>query len=656
MIRNRLERILVSRRIAILVGLAVMTGLLLMGAYVAGDHALSLAEKRQNAFAELQRMARDVEVGTLQMRRREKDFLLRMDAKYADAYRAEAEHVLRRLEAMSALDVAAGIRVEVDRLQGNLPAHVSQFNRVVSNYERLGLNEELGLKGQLRQAVHDVESRLADANLESLTIKMLMMRRHEKDFMLRGHEKYVGRIDDRRAEFDGLLQDVTLSANQKQEIASLMDSYQSSFKAFAATAIELKKDTAKLSEIFAIMADDLAAIFSAAEDGFASAQEAQTRIHATIQMTMAGIAAVLLLSVLILGVLIARSISSPLAALAGVMQRLAKGDKSIDVAGTHLNTEIGEMARAVDVFKLHAQEVDRLQAEQVEHQKRLEQERRRAMHELADGFEASIMKVVDTVASAANEMEATSQFMSTTAEQTAKRSADVSAASEQTSSNVRTVAVAAEELTSSVQEISSQVSQSGSISNEAVEEAARATERVRGLVEASQKIGEVIEMINDIASQTNLLALNATIEAARAGEAGKGFAVVASEVKNLANQTAHATGEIASQISSMQDATGSAVAVIESISTTINRIYGIASSISAAVEQQTSATGEISRGVQEAAQGTQAVNDTIGEVSEGAAETGRSAGQVLDAARELSQQAVHLRSEVAQFLENVRAA
>ncbi|MDP6390476.1 MAG: methyl-accepting chemotaxis protein [Alphaproteobacteria bacterium] len=263
---------------------------------------------------------------------------------------------------------------------------------------------------------------------------------------------------------------------------------------------------------------------------------------------------------------------------------------------------------------------------------------------------SNVSEVTDIVASAAAELQNTAESMSATAEQTSKQSSAVAAASEQASTNVQTIASAAEELASSLEEVGRQVTESSTIAQSAVQEAQKTNEAVEGLATASSKIGEVVDLINDIASQTNLLALNATIEAARAGDAGKGFAVVASEVKSLAGQTAKATEEIGSQITSIQGATQEAVSAIKGIGETIDKINGIASTIASAVEEQSAATQEIARNVQQASTGTQEVSSNIGDVQKAADETGQSAGQLLEAAGELSKQSETLKQEVEGFL------
>jgi methyl-accepting chemotaxis protein len=353
--------------------------------------------------------------------------------------------------------------------------------------------------------------------------------------------------------------------------------------------------------------------------------------------------------------IIARGITRPVNAMTGAMARLANKDWSVEVPAQGRKDEIGEMAKAVMVFKNNGIESERLAAEQ-EKEQLIKEQRAQAIVKMTDEFSASVGAVVQAVASAATQMQQSAQSLSATAEETNRQSTAVAAASEEASTNVQTVASAAEELSASIGEISRQVTQSSSIAAKAVEEVQKTNANVQGLADAAQKIGEVVNLINDIASQTNLLALNATIEAARAGEAGKGFAVVASEVKSLANQTAKATEQIGSQITGVQSATNDAVAAIQGIGKIISEISSIASTIAAAVEEQGAATKEIARNVQQAAAGTNEVSSNITGVTKAAGETGQSSGQVLQAAGELSKQAEQLRTDVSAFVDKIRAA
>jgi methyl-accepting chemotaxis protein len=384
-----------------------------------------------------------------------------------------------------------------------------------------------------------------------------------------------------------------------------------------------------------------------------AAQEAA--FATSFQTTIVG-GGCLLLVAMAMGAGLTRGIATPIMALRDVMARLARGDTSVAVPGGTRKDEVGAMAATVEVFKDSMIETENLRAEQESLKLKAEHERRQAMLDLAARFESSVGGIVENVAAAATELQSTAQSMAGTSEETTRQSTTVASASQQATQSVQTVASAAEELSASIREISQQVTQSSAIIQEGVRQTLHSNEQVRGLAASVEKIDDVVRIINGIAGQTNLLALNATIEAARAGDAGKGFAVVASEVKALANQTAKATQEIASQIKMIQEATHVAVGSIQGVTETIGRMNETAEAIALAVEQQESATQEISRNVLEAARGTQEVSDNIGGVSEAAHETGAAASQVLASAGELSQNGEALKAQVQTFLREVRAA
>ncbi len=364
--------------------------------------------------------------------------------------------------------------------------------------------------------------------------------------------------------------------------------------------------------------------------------------------------ALVLVAVVAIGLAVARNTTTPLGAMTGAMGSLAAGHLDTFIPALHRADEIGEMAQAVQVFKENALQMDRLQREQAELKRQAELDRRQAMQDMADSFEASVRSVVEGVSSAAGDMKQTAEVMSKTADATSLQSSTAAQAAAEAAGNVRSVAEASTQLSSSISDISAYVAHSAEIARLAVGEAQRADQMVQGLAEAAQKIGEVVDLINAIAAQTNLLALNATIEAARAGDAGKGFAVVAGEVKSLASQTGRATEEISVQIANVQQATQNAVSAIHGIVGTITQINDIASTMSVAVEAQGMTTREIARSVQLAAEGTRVVTSNISGVTTAAADTERAAGQVLDAVASLSRQSQQLRTQVDNFLTNVR--
>ena len=354
----------------------------------------------------------------------------------------------------------------------------------------------------------------------------------------------------------------------------------------------------------------------------------------------------------LIGVQALRAINGPMRHLIGEMLNISEGklDNRVRVAR---DDEVGEALRNLQTL----QTLVRFNAEELKASERRAATQRKAdMTRLADGFESAVGEIIETVSSAATELEASAGTLSSTAVRSQELTTMVAAASEEASTNVQSVASATEELTSSVNEISRQVQESARIANEAVHQARKTNDRVGELSSAAARIGDVVELINSIAGQTNLLALNATIEAARAGEAGRGFAVVASEVKALAEQTAKATGEIGQQITGIQSATRDSVGAIKEISVTIERLSEISATIASAVEEQGAATQEISRNVQQAALGTQQVSSNIADVQHGATDTGSASSEVLSAAQSLSGDSNRLKLEVGKFLDTVRAA
>ncbi|MFN3685527.1 methyl-accepting chemotaxis protein [Salinarimonas sp.] len=283
-------------------------------------------------------------------------------------------------------------------------------------------------------------------------------------------------------------------------------------------------------------------------------------------------------------------------------------------------------------------------------------ERAAAVDRLAAEFESGIRTALASLEDAFRTMRAQADGLSAIAERTRDSVSNAMGRSEATAANIQHVAASGEELAASISEIGRSAQASSQIAARAVA-GARATDRhVQDLSGAARSIGEVVDLIRSIAEQTNLLALNATIEAARAGEAGKGFAVVASEVKTLASQTAKATEDIAAKVAEMQAATEGSVGSIREISSTIEEMNRIAATIAAAVTQQSAATSEISRNVQEAATGARAVSGAVDQVGTLADETGSSAGSIIDASRALAEEARAIRARVEAFVGSVRAA
>ncbi|GEO82452.1 methyl-accepting chemotaxis protein [Pararhodospirillum oryzae] len=362
---------------------------------------------------------------------------------------------------------------------------------------------------------------------------------------------------------------------------------------------------------------------------------------------------------LVLGMAVAVGLSvriaGPIRALTATLQRLSEREYTVEVPGRDREDETGVMARALFVLRESLKDGERLAAERDAAQK-TRQQRGDHLDTLTRHFGATVSEVLGALEQASATLTTTARDMAAMADAANSQSATVAAAAEETSATVEGIAGAAEQMTASIRSIGTEVERSTSMASQAVTEAERTDATVRGLAEAAQKIGAVVDLITTIASQTNLLALNATIEAARAGDAGKGFAVVAGEVKHLAGQTARATEDIATQVTTIQSVTGAVVEAIGAIGTTISQINNITGLIADAVHQQGEATTEISNGVQHAATGSRDVSATITQVTQTAAHTEKAADAVLEAAGALSHQTTVLRTEVDRFLAAIKEA
>jgi methyl-accepting chemotaxis protein len=375
------------------------------------------------------------------------------------------------------------------------------------------------------------------------------------------------------------------------------------------------------------------------------------------QLTLMGVLLVVAFVGIVFSFLIGRNISRPVVAMSKAMRELAVGNFEVQLPGLDRGDEVGQMAHAIEDFKVQAiAKAERETAEREEKNRELAVARRAELHNLADRFETAVGVIIENVGSASSELENSAVILTKSSAATQQLSTVVAAASEETSTNVQSVASSTEEMAGSINEIGRQVADSNRIANEAVDQAEKTDARIAQLSLAASRIGDVTKLITTIAEQTNLLALNATIEAARAGDAGRGFAVVAQEVKALAAQTAKATSEISTQIAGMQAATQDSVLAIKEISGTIGRVSEIAAAIAAAIEEQGAATQEIARNVQQAAVGSTQVATSIADVNRGAGDTGSASSQVLSSAQLLSNENKRLKAEVVKFLATVRAA
>jgi len=406
--------------------------------------------------------------------------------------------------------------------------------------------------------------------------------------------------------------------------------------------------------------------------GAASASAAADLSSATRRLAV--IAAALLAACVAITVagtrFLTRTTAGSIRKITTAMTRLAEGDRAVEVPGTERLDEIGEMARAMAVFRSSAEELALLQehaadaarADLARHEaERAREDAERArkaelLDQVAQQLERTVGEVVTGVAAASGQLEATASSMAAAATQSAQLTEEVSRSMKDTVAGVTAAAAASDEFALSVAEISRLASRSAALAREAGLSAGTADETIGELSTAVQEIEQVVGTIGGIAQRTSLLALNASIEAARSGEAGKGFAVVAGEVKALAGQTSQATGEVAGQIRAIQVSTEGSIAGLRGIGERVRGMEGSAVSIAAAVDEQSVASKDLARNLALAAGGAEEIGEAMNQVREMTHSTGAAASQLLDSASELHRQAASLRAQVDQFLGYMRTA
>ena len=364
--------------------------------------------------------------------------------------------------------------------------------------------------------------------------------------------------------------------------------------------------------------------------------------------------AVVVISLLILIFYVRGNLIKRLLRVIDGMRRVANGDLSTEVRDTGRD-EIGRMAEILGQFRETSLAAQRAEENVARERETAETERRRAMLELADAFEASVMQVAKDVSREAENIQITSNQVREQAEVASSNATGVAGASEEISINMASVSDAAKSLSERVRDTGLRAQQSVNAATNAVDAARQTSETMHELETGAQEIGEILNLIQDIAAQTNLLALNATIEAARAGDAGKGFAVVAQEVKNLANQTGTATDRIAQRITGIQTTTGIAVQAIATIRDSITGIHETVGEMSAAVDEQQEFVSEIASNVEQSATAANEMNTTIAQVSTAADDNLKAVDGLRQATDRLRHQSDDLGKRVRDFLDSIRS-
>ena len=658
----------------VLFGFGAVISVFVVGAALTYANLITVSSEVHH-FAEVAReaeLAARIESRFARLNTHAREFANKGNEQDADKVRTIAAQIRDDIGSLRAMDVEVELTDRVDAIEATLATYLRDFDQAaeLEREFKMLVTERMSPAGA--RLIEDLDAIqadfVADGDLASAVLTgtarehLLLLQLHSNTLVGRKDTSIGLKVDEeltKSAEALGKLEQAVVTDHEKMllaEVKTLFEEYRTALRKAHSDEVAIRSlIDGELTEQAAEIAENTGSFLE-----IAAAIEAKIEheVLGMIRLTEIEVAVVSLASFL-LGVAIAlvlgRGIARPVTQLTGVMGRLAEHDLAVEVPGTRRQDELGQMAEAVLFFKEKMIQNDEMAEEQRAAQVRREARTKR-LDELTAAFEGSVNGMLETVSSATTELDAAAVSMSGIAEETMSRSVTVANASEEASANVQTVASATEELAASIVEINSQVGHATQIAKDAADRAQETHQTVKSLETASQEVGNILQLIRDIADQTNLLALNATIEAARAGDAGKGFAVVATEVKTLAEQTGKATVDIADKIALIQQESSRTAEAIRHISQTVVRLDEISAVVAAAREEQSSATQEIGRSVQDAAQGTQEVAENIIALKTGAQDTNSAAHQVRSASGDVTQQSQSLRTQIARFLSDVKAA
>jgi len=653
----KLSNLSIAKQLLIISTISVTGFLLNLALFYQAETKSSQLRYEVTVETQRQKAAQKISYEFLNARRREKDFLIRSDAKYIKKHAGTSANIHKDLDELKAqYKNAPEYTAQIDVISEGYQNYETHFKKIVDLKLKLGLSEKEGLRGLLRSAVHNVETDLKKANDFELMTSMLMLRRHEKDFLARKTPKYVDRINKEIPNFKEILVNSYLvNDTDKQKISSLIDDYQKGFIALSRAVLTLQKDVKLLSQVFAETSPKMAALEAEIINTASQLVDEQETIGKQAFTTLLVAILIIIAFVSFVAWFVSRNINKLVGRITDEMTQLADNDLSVEITGISRSDELGRISKAMQIFKDNAKERQRL--EKIQKKTQQEQvDRAKEIEDMANNFENKTEEMITTVNASTEELSASSNSLTSIADQTSERAGEVAEAVNVTSQNMQAVTTATEELTTAISEVNGLVSRNAGRAKEAMQHATQASQQVGELDIAVKSIGEIVTLIQDIAEQTNLLALNATIEAARAGDAGKGFAVVASEVKNLAAQTGKATEEITEQINTVQTETTNTVQIMTEIADAINQIGDDSTSVAAAIEEQGSATQEISRNIQQANNNALLVKDEIDMVSQSTNETENAAGQLRTVVDDLSAQSGQLKGEIEGFLTRIKSA
>jgi methyl-accepting chemotaxis protein len=654
-----LERLPVRARIGLLGALPLIGLAALASAAWYGQSATAGAYAAQRVFVEAATATLAASGDVQAMSTAAVEFLVKRSPEQEAAFaqeRAEAAGRLARLRETS----AEMLGPRLASAEKGLAEAKDRFADLVKAQDRLGRSETSGLSGALAEAgtkLDDLVKDIAAAHddTQDMLTAFIAMQRSDQAFKLRGNPADRAKFQEDGRQLTRFVERVHLSPPRRTDLLARIKAYTDAFEAWAEGLAERAASAKRMDDAARGLRGTLAEALKDVQAAKAAVDERHDAAEAMAQRLML---ALLFTTALVCGglaILISRSVTKPLVAMAACMRRLGAGDTGTVVPRAASRDEIAEMAGAIEVFRAALIERGRLEAAQGE--QGAERERRAAaVDALVRRFEASAHQGLAAVQEAASRLKSVSAGLTSVSGQVAAQAGGAESSAVNAAATAAEAASAAEQLAASVREIAHQAARSTEVAGEAVARSGRTRDRMEALSTSAGRIGEVVGLIKAIADQTNLLALNATIEAARAGEAGRGFAVVASEVKSLASQTGRATEDIAAQVQAIQAASQEAASAIGDVNAIIDEMSRMAGAVAAAVEEQNAAVAAIAAGVTGTSREVRSGAEAMRVLTGTAAAARGSADEVGALSGELTQEALSLDGEVQRFLAGVRAA
>ncbi len=624
--------------LAALCGIAVIAGMLLWQRHMEARYRIA-----EDTLIQRDGVLTTLMDGLHESRLHQRDFLLSRDMNSV----AEFDQTMDKVhQSLSSLEGSATpqVRAKLDALAQGTLAYTDRMKALVSKNRELGLTPTEGLEGAMRNGVHSIEKLIDVVANAEIRASMLMMRRHEKDFILRRDEAYTGKHAAEVETFKALVKLEYRPGVERQRIMDALEIYTASFRFYAQAVLEEQKARETVASAYNALLPVVADISTAyRQEREASALQNQTAAETTVSIVVILIAFAVVS--LFSGVyFIGRSITRPATAITGAMRRLAEGETEFAVPGLRRRDEFGAMAQALEIFRQAAIAKIELERQALVARQRAEDEKVRfqreaeaqaqarlmqattglaaALHRLAEGdlsfelnepfapdFEAlrhDLNRTIRQLDAAMSGVVQSSVAIDGGSQEISQSAADLARRTEQQAASLEETAAALDQLTANIRISADRAVEARSVAHSADEDASRTADLVVDTImamekieQSSGKIGSIISVIDEIAFQTNLLALNAGVEAARAGEAGRGFAVVAQEVRELAQRSAKAAAEIKVLIRNSSTEVKDGARFVRETGAALSRIGGSVKTINDHIEVIAAATKEQSLGLSE---------------------------------------------------------